>query len=151
MKGSIFIVDRVLTNLFYPNTLVLINSDTLNLLRIFEIADISYCYLGLFISNKAFIVDDKLGFIFPDGMNYNIFYFNDDMTINNTESIYGVVYFNFDYNSTLMLYKYTNNTLYLASKKVYYISDTTYNIMTAITKFDIQYQTDEWDNRVFKK
>ena len=148
MNGSIFVVASA-SEFIYYNTLVLINSDTLNLLKIFKIVDIDYSYFGVLQSNKAFIVNGKLSFIFPNGMNYYLTYFNDDMTINKTESIYKVLYFYSNYISGRSLYKYANNTLYLAAKRDYKINDASFNYVTAITKFDIQYQSDEWDNRVF--
>ena len=65
------------------------------------------------------------------------------MTINKTESIYKVLYFDSNYISGRSLYKYANNTLYLAAKRDYKINDAPFNYVTAITKFDIQYQSDE--------
>ena len=123
----------------------------MNLLKIFKIINSHYNYLGLFQSNKAFIVDDKLSFIYPNGMNYYIIYLNDDMTINKTEFIYINSYFNSNSPPGLSLYKYANNTLYLAANKDYKIRDAPFNYVTAVTKFDIQYQSDEWDHRVFKE
>ena len=67
MKGSIFVVASA-SEFIYYNTLVLINSDTLNLLKIFKIVNIDYSYFGVLQSNKAFIVNGKLSFIFPNGI-----------------------------------------------------------------------------------
>ena len=72
------------------------------------------------------------------------------MTINKTELIFTVLYFNSDYTRGKSLYKYANNTLYLAANKHYQISNDPFNFVTAISKFNIQYQSDEWDQRVFK-
>ena len=151
MKGSIFIVDTSVFDFFYTNSLVLINSDTLNLLKIFKIISSDYSYLGVFQSNKAFIADGKLSYIFPNAMNYYITSFNDDMTINKTELIYIVLYFDSNYISGKSLYKYANNTLYLAAKRDYKINGASINFVTAITKFNIQNQSDEWDHRVFRE
>ena len=87
MKGSIFVVASA-SEFIYYNSLVLISSDTLNLLKIFKIVDIDYYYNGVLQSNKAFIADGKLSFIYPNGINYYIIYLNDDMKINKTEFIY---------------------------------------------------------------
>ena len=150
MKGSIFVVASA-SEFIYYNSLVLISSDTLNLLKIFKIVDIDYYYNGVLQSNKAFIADGKLSFIYPNGINYYIIYLNDDMKINKTEFIYINSYFNSDSPIGLSLYKYANNTLYLAAKKNYNITDSSFNFVTSITKFDIQYRSDEWDHRVFKE
>ena len=71
------------------------------------------------------------------------------MTINKTELIYKVIYFNSNFISGQSLYKYANNTLYLAAKRDYKINGNSINFVTAITKFSIQYQRDEWDDKVF--
>ena len=65
--------------------------------------------------------------------------------------IYINSYFNSNSPPGLSLYKYANNTLYLAANKDYKIRDAPFNYVTAVTKFDIQYQSDEWDHRVFKE
>ena len=82
-------------------------------------------------------------------MNNFIIYLNDDKTINKTESIFTALYFNSNYLPNLSIYKYVNNTLYLAAVRNYNLSDAPFNYVTAITKFDIQYQSDKWDHRVF--
>ena len=120
-------------------------------MKIFKIIGTDYSYLGILQSNKAFIVDDKLTFIFSNGMNYYITYLNDDITINKTDFIFIDIYFSSNYTNSLSLYKYVNNNLYLAVNRNYKISDAPFNYVTAITKFSIQYQSDEWDHRVFKE
>ena len=83
-------------------------------------------------------------------MNNFIIYFNDDMTIDNTETIYTVLYFNSSFSQSKSLYKYANNTLYLVANRNYAISDAPFNFVTAVTKFNIQNQSDEWDRIVFE-
>ena len=116
MKGSIFVVASA-SEFIYNNFLILISSDTLNLLKIFKIVGIEYYYNGVLQSNKAFIVDSKLSFIYSNGINYYIIYLNDDMKINKTEFIYINSYFDTNSPPGISLYKYANNTLYLAAKK----------------------------------
>ena len=151
MKGSVFVIDSLNLDFFYLNSLVLISSDTLNLLKIFKIKESNFSYYGVIQSNKAFVVDGKLSFMFPNGMNFYITYLNDDMTINNTELIFIEEYFNSKYILGLSLNKYANNTLYLAIKRDYKISNDPFNFVTAITKFSFQYKSDEWDHRTFKE
>ena len=73
------------------------------------------------------------------------------MTINKTESIFTDLYFKSDYTRVPSLYKNINNTLYLSSKRDYDLSDDPFNYVTAITKFNIPYQNDDWDRRVFQE
>ena len=73
---------------------------------------------------------------------------NDDMTINSIESVFITNYFNVNLKSSITLTIYVNNTLYLASKRIYYFNSNSYNYITIISKSNTLFQNDEWSHKM---
>ena len=78
-----------------------------------------------------------------NGYNIYLMHINDDMTINSTEAVLITNYFNVNLIPSITLTIYVNNTLYLASKRIYYFNSNSYNYITIISKSNTLFQNDE--------